>query len=301
MKVSAPNSKWVLIANPAAGGGDAGRAARAATSALSRAGRPVELLFSRERGHGTALARQAVIEGAAVVVACGGDGTIAEMLPALSATGVSLGVLPFGTANDFARGLGIPLRLDRAVANLVKGRPKAVDLGWAGDRLFCTVAAFGFDAEVSQAMNEGRVPISGTSGYVYASLRHLSVFQPPTVRLTGEFGHIEGPVLLVATGNTRSYGGGMKIVPAAAPFDGKLDICIVSPVSRWTVMAVLPRVLFGRHVNHPAVRMVRSSWLQIDTPEPHAIQADGEDLTRTPARIEVRPGALDVILATDAA
>ena len=66
-------------------------------------------------------------------------------------------------------------------------------------------------------------------------------------------------------------------------------------------MTVLPRVLFGRHVNHPAVRMVRSSWLQIDTPEPHAILADGENLTRTPARIEVRPGALDVILATDAA
>ena len=81
--------------------------ARAATSALSRAGRPVELLFSRERGHGTALARQAVIEGAAVVVACGGDGTIAEMLPALSATGVRQGDL-----DQCIEGVGTPGRCD---------------------------------------------------------------------------------------------------------------------------------------------------------------------------------------------
>ena len=67
----------------------------------------------------------------------------------------------------------------------------------------------------------------------------------------------------------------LKIVPAADPFDGKLDICIVSPVSRWTVMAVLPRVFSGSHVNHPAVRMVRSSWLQIDTGESRVLLADG--------------------------
>lgn len=294
-----PDSRWVLIANPAAGGGRARRAAQAAAAALAKAGRPVELLFSAEPGHGTALARAAVAEGASAVIACGGDGTISEMLPALAASGVPLGVLPFGTANDFARGLGIPRQLDRAVDYLVHGRPLAVDLGAAGDRLFCTVATFGFDAEVSQAMSAGRVPISGALGYVYASLRQMSAFQPPVVRLTGEFGQIEGRVLLVATGNTRSYGGGMQIVPAADPFDGKLDICIVSPVSRWTVMAVFPRVFCGRHVNHPAVRMVRSSWLRIDTLESRVIQADGESLTRTPARIEVRPGALDVILATD--
>lgn len=293
------DSKWVVIANPTAGGGRARRAARAATAALAQSGLPAELLFSREPGDAAVLARRAVAEGAAAVVACGGDGTIAEVLPALAETGVPLGVLPAGTANDFARGLGIPLQLSGAIDILVRGRPRAVDLGFAGDRLFCTVAAFGFDAEVSQAMVEGRVPIAGTLGYVYACLRQLPVFQPPTVRLSGEFGQIEGPVLLVATGNTRSYGGGMKIVPAADPFDGKLDICIVSPVSRWTVMAVLPRVFSGSHVNHPAVRMVRSSWLQIDTGESRVLLADGEHLTRTPARIETRPGALDVILATD--
>ena len=212
---------WVLIANPAAGSGRGQRVAEAAAQSLQRAGRPIDLRLTRAAGHAVELARQAVQEGCERLVVCGGDGTIREVLPALAHTQVPLGLLPFGTANDLARALGIPRRLDRALQVLLQGRPAPIDLGKSGVALFCTVAAFGFDAEISEAMRQGRIPFAGTLGYLYTTLGHIFRFLPPQVRLEGEFGVYGGEVLLVATANTRSYGGGMQIAPAADPQDLK--------------------------------------------------------------------------------
>lgn len=287
---------WVLIANPAAGGGRGRRIAEAAAQRLQRAGHPADLRLTQAPGHALELARQAVQEGCDRLVVCGGDGTIREVLPALARTQVPLGLLPFGTANDLARALGVPRRLDRALQVLLQGRPAPMDLGRSGEALFCTVAAFGFDAEISEAMRQGRIPFPGTAGYLYATLGHLFRFHPPRVRLEGEFGSFEGEVLLVATANTRSYGGGMQIAPAADPRDGKLDVCIVRRISAPTILGLLPRLFWGGHVHHPAVRMERSSWLHIHTAEPHLLHADGEPLAHTPVRIEALPAALQVVL-----
>lgn len=287
---------WVLIANPAAGEGRSRRIAEAAAQSLLRAGQPADLRLTRAPGHALELARQAVQEGCERLVVCGGDGTIREVLPALARTQIPLGLLPFGTANDLARALGVPRRLDRALQVLLRGRPTSIDLGQAGAALFCTVAAFGFDAEISEAMHQGRIPFPGTAGYLYATLGHLFRFRPPRVRLEGEFGVFEGEVLLVATANTRSYGGGMQIAPTADPRDGRLEVCIVRQVPKLTVLGMLPRLFWGGHVHHPAVRVERTSWLRLHTAEPHLLHADGESLAHTPVTIEALPAALQVVL-----
>ena len=100
---------------------------------------------------------------------------------------------------------------------MLDGRIDHIDLGRAGDRLFATVAAFGFDAEISDRMANGQVPFSGTIGYLYETLRHTGRYRPPRVCLRGDFGEIDQEVLQVSTANTRSYGGGMQIAPAADP------------------------------------------------------------------------------------
>jgi len=287
---------WVLIANPAAGGGRGKHCAEQAAAALRRAGQPVELSLTRAPGHAGELAARAVREGCQRLVVCGGDGTIREVLPALSSSPIPLGLLPFGTANDLARALGVPRRLEGAVRTLLQGRPSPVDLGRAGQALFCTVAAFGFDAEISQAMAAGQLPFSGTLGYVWATLGHLSRYRPPHIRLEGEFGEFEGEVLLVATANTPYYGGGMKIAPPADPRDGKLDVCIVRRVPGRTVLAMLPRLFWGGHARHPAVRLERTAWLRIHTGEPRLLHADGEYLAHTPVSIQAMPAALSVVL-----
>ena len=289
---------WSLIANPAAGRGRARTAAQRGKALLEQAGRTVDLHFTSAPGHGAELASSAVSDGVGAVVVCGGDGTVSEISQVLAGTAVPLGLLPFGTANDFARALDIPRRLPAAVSHLVSGTPAPVDLAAVGQRCFCTVAALGLDAEVSHAMSAGRARWRGTAGYVEAAVRLLPRFQPPSVHLSGDFGDIDGRYLIVATGNTRNYGGGIPIAPEADLRDGLLDVCLISPISLWTALALLPRLFLGRHVRHPAVRVERSSWLQIDTPEPLLMYADGEYLTHTPARIEARPGALSVIQTT---
>ena len=290
------DAHWVLVANPTAGGGKGQKVAEKAARALQRSGCDIDLRFTRERGHAPELAREAVAAGAQRLILCGGDGTVSEVLPALAQTPTAMGILPFGTGNDLARALGIPRRLNAAVQVQVDGRPRALDLGKVGQHLFCTVAAFGFDAEISRAMATGGIPISGTPGYLYAALKHLSAYRFPQVSLEGEFGVYQGETLLVAVGNTCSYGGGLKIAPHAQPWDGKLDVCIVGEVSKSTILRVLPRVFFGDHLRHPAVRLERTAWLKITTTEPRILQADGEYLCETPALIETQAASLQVIV-----
>lgn len=291
-------ANWVLIANPTAGRGRGRQVAEKAAAALEKAGHPVDLRFTRQRGHGTELAHQAVRQGAERLIVCGGDGTIREVLPALVHSKTALGLLPFGTANDFSRALGIPRQLNDAVRNLFEGQTCCIDLGQVGECFFCTVATFGFDSTVTHAVSSGQVPFSGTLGYLWAVLKIISTYPLPVVRLQGEFGEYEGKVLLVASGNTASYGGGMKIAPQANPRDGKLDVCIVGQVSTPTLLSILPRLFWGGHVDHQAVRVERTAWLDIETLEPQIIYADGDYLGETPAAVKVVPLALNAILPT---
>ena len=294
---------WSLVANPVSGNGAGRRIAERAAKMLRADGRPVSLHFTRSKGHAEELARSLVDGGCRRLVVCGGDGTLNEVVASLAHREVEMGLLPCGTGNDFARALGIPLRWRAALQTLKTGQPQSFDLGRVGDRYFCTVAAFGFDAHVSQAVNDRRDRFSltrslraGTSGYLLATLQQLSRYRPQSVRLAGDFGRIEGRYLLVAAGNTRSYGGGMRIVPTADPRDGILEICIVEALSKATLIAVLPRVFSGGHINHPAVRIERSTWLNIEPSQPEMVHADGEYACQAPATVECVPQAIRVVV-----
>ena len=267
--------------------------------ALQEAGQEIELRYTREQGHATQLAREAVTAGVSRLVVCGGDGTVSEVLPALAGSPTALGLLPFGTANDLARALAIPRKIATAVQILLDGRIDRIDLGVAGDRLFATVAAFGFDAEISDHMTNGQVPFSGTVGYLYGALRHTIRYRPPRVRLRGDFGEIDQEVLQVSTANTRSYGGGMQIAPAADPGDGLFDVIVIDRVSRRTIFSVLPKVFYGQHIAHPAVRVERTARLEIHTDEPRVVHADGEYLGQTPLTLQTQPGALQIVRPPD--
>ena len=289
------SANWILIANPTAGAGRGRSIAERATLALQDAGQAVELRYTREKGHGAELAQNAVAEDAARLVVCGGDGTIGEVLPALAGSDTALGILPFGTANDLARALDIPRKVDAAVDTLLNGRIERIDLGRAGERFFATVAAFGFDAEISDRMASGQVPLSGTVGYLYETWRHIARYQPPQVRLRGDFGEIEQQVLQVSSANTRSYGGGIQIAPGADPGDGLFEVVIIDYVPRRTILSVLPRLFSGKHITHPAVRVERTARLEIHTDQPRVMHADGEYLGDTPLILETCPNALQIV------
>ena len=285
------------MANPTAGGGKGRRYAEGAARLLAQAGRRHRLWYTRQKGDGLALAEQALRSGARRLLICGGDGTLFEALPALSGTAVEVGLLPAGTANDLARALGLPRRLRPAVACQLEGTVRRLDLGACGGRLFATVAAFGFDAEISAAMLNGRLPFKGTAGYLYAALTSLPRYAHPTVRLSGDFGVFEGEVLLVAAANSRSYGGGLRIAPDADPCDGLLDVCIVSRLSPLRVLPVLPSLFWGGHRSHPAVRLERTARLRVETPGKELpLCADGEMLGGTPVELACLGASLKVVV-----
>lgn len=288
--------RWAIIANPAAARGRASKLASSALHYLRERGIAADLLVSERRGHACQLAGEAIAAGAGRIVVCGGDGTLNEILPATAGSPAAVGLLPCGTANDFARALGIPLRTRPALRNLLEGREVRLDLGACGERFFCTVAGCGFDAEVSEAMRDGlRLP--GTAGYLLSALGHLFRFEPAEVSATGDFGRLETEVMLVAAAVTRSYGGGMRIAPDADPGDGRFDVVIVRAVARRTVLAMLPSLFRGGHVRHPAVRIARSSFLQIETAgAPRPLYADGEPLGETPVTLRIAPGSLRAIV-----
>ncbi|MFH1567559.1 MAG: diacylglycerol kinase family protein [Gemmatimonadota bacterium] len=289
---------WSIIVNPAAGSGRARRGAEAAARHLRAHGVEVELHLTAGPGHARELAGAIAAGGADRLVVCGGDGTVREVLPAVLESGLPLGLLPQGTANDLARALGLSRSAKGAAQDLLTGRPAAIDVALVNGMPFITVSSFGLDAAVSQAVNEGRLPIPGSAAYVVAALRCLLSFTPPRVRLSGDFGQIEAEVMLVAAANTSSYGGGMRIAPAADPTDGLLDVCVVRRAPRHVVAAVLPRVYWGGHRRHPAVQILRTARLRLEIldGESWPVWADGEYATATPADVEVRQGGLQVIV-----
>ncbi len=287
---------WVLIANPTAGNARARSFAEQAALAMQAAGQAVELRYTRAKGHGAELAQQAVAEGAERLVVCGGDGTINETLAPLAGSHTTLGLLPCGTCNDLARALEVPLRVEAAIGNLLRGEVRTIDLGRAGDRFFATIAAFGFDAEVNRRMESAQGPLSGRARYILEALRHVARYQPAQVRLCGDFGEIEQEVLQVSTANTRNYGGNLCVAPDADCGDGLFDVVVVNAVPRWAILPLMIRLFWQGHVRHPAVRIERTARLALHTDAPHSVYVDGDYLDQTPLVLEISPAALRVVV-----
>ena len=289
-------SDLVLIVNPVAGGG---RARRAAALALPLLGgeHAVRLLQTTGAGHARALAAAAVADGATRILVCGGDGTINEVASALAHADCALGILPFGRGNDLAAALDIPRALEAAVAVFLGGKPRRIDLGTANGRVFCTVAATGFDAEVARRVRTGHWHHAGRFAYAGGVLGSLWTYRAAQLRLEGDFGVREGEYLLAAASNTGSYGGGIWIAPDARPDDGMLDCCLVRPMPPLRMVRVFLAAYGGGHVRFPEVEIVRTRELRVTADRALPVITDGELAGETPAVFGIMPMALRVITA----
>lgn len=293
---------FILIANPISGKGHAKSIAEQAYTALTESGTQGQLIFTSASGDAKRFAQEAVADGIRSVIACGGDGTLHEVVNGIATVpDVTLGVLPCGRGNDFAAAIGVPLKPEAAIATLLSGTPIRVDLGCCYQNsgkiknYFMTIATCGYDTEVSRRAAKGTPLFAGTASYAYAAVETLFYYDPPFVRLEGDFGVHEGPLLLAATGITNRYGGGFQIVPNARIDDGLFDVCIIRPVSSLTVLRLLVTLFWGGHVSHPAVSMHQTRTLTIETDTPMLLYADGEPMCETPATIEIVKHGLAVM------
>ncbi|MFE3500948.1 diacylglycerol kinase [Kitasatospora sp. NPDC059160] len=290
-----------VLTNPAAGTGHAEPAAHRAVARLRALGVEVDPQAGRSADDAVRLARAAAAGGADAVAVVGGDGMINLALQALADTAVPLGVIPAGTGNDHAREYGLPIGDPEAAADVIAaGRTRAVDLGRitgpdGSVRWYGSVLASGFDSLVSDRANRLRWP-RGRMRYNLAILAEFANLKPLPFRITLADGTvIERDLTLAAVGNTRSYGGGMLICPAALPDDGLLDVTLVDAMPRLRIARFFPTLFKGTHTSHPEVTTLRTASLRIESPGITAY-ADGEFITALPADVTVRPEALHLLV-----
>jgi diacylglycerol kinase (ATP) len=282
-----------LVVNPTSGRGRGARIAPAVRERLAAAGLTVDVHTTTCAQDVGRIAAEVVASGADAVALIGGDGTIHLGAQVLANSGMPFGVIPAGTGNDFARGIGVPLKDPAAAADLVvAGRTRTIDLAVAKDEFITTVVAGGFDSLVNKRANAMSWP-KGSSRYTVATLAELRTFKPLEYVVTVDDEVIETKAMLVAVGTGPTYGGGLQICAGAEIDDGLLDVTIIEPVSRMTLLQLFPKLSKGTHVGHPAVRTLRGRSVRIESPGMTAY-GDGEMLGPLPVDIGIAPGALTV-------
>lgn len=298
-----PAGPVVVVANPTAGRGKAGRLIGKVDRLLHHAGVDHEIRVTESGPALERMAREAGEGGAAIVAALGGDGTMGLAANGIIGTAAALAPIPSGTADDFASSLGLR-SVEAAVRAIAEGPVVPIDvvrITTATERRhYVNVAGCGFDSEVNEAANAMRLRLGSTGTYVAAVVKTLSRFTPAAFRVELDDEVVEAPLMLVVVGNAISYGGGMKVTPGASVVDGMLDVCLLEEMSTGAFLRAFPSVFRGKHVNHPKVRMLRSRRVSVEADRRVTVYADGERIGPAPAGFEVLPEALPVVVGPNA-
>lgn len=287
-----PPSEVALLINPVAGRGRGAVAAATAAARLRADGVGVRELVGAGGEQVGELARRAVASGVDALVAVGGDGMVHLCLPAIVGTSTPLGVIPAGTGNDYAHALRLPDDPFVAAGVILAGHRRRVDAVRTAAGWWAGVLGAGFDSAVNERANRMRWP-RGPRRYDVAMLAELGVFRPIPFTLVLDGQRWETEAMLVAVGNGISYGAGMRICPAAELDDGLLDVTVIGPIGKPTLLRLFPTVYRGAHVDHPAVTVRRAATVSLDAPGVTAY-ADGERLAPLPVTNECVPGAVEV-------
>jgi diacylglycerol kinase (ATP) len=298
--------KVLLVFNPTAGGGRAGRLAPRVAGRLAADGVEVEQHQTRSL-EDARLASCEAARGVDAVVAMGGDGTVGACAAGLvdagpgAGTRAALAVIPAGGGNDAARSLGLPARDPLAAAGLLtRLRRCPADLATVAGRGYLNVAGAGFDSEVNRVANQRLGWAGNRPRYVGAVLAQLAVGRTARFRLVLDGRAQEVTGWLIAVANGPSYGGGMRVAPQASLADGLLDVVVIAGIGKLEFLRTFPKVFGGRHVDHPAVTVHRAATVELDADRPLHVYADGEPTGTLPATFEVRPAALTVLAADPA-
>lgn len=295
---------YTFLVNPSSGGGAAPGAVVPVARLLREAGATVDVTYSPGPHAMVSLVDEAVGRGD-VVVSVGGDGMLSSLAGLVSARGGTLGVLPAGRGNDFARMLGLPEAPDEQARLLLDGEVRRIDLLAAtlgGRRRLVAGSVYaGVDARAAEIVDRATW-LPRRLQYPYAALRALATYQPGRYRVAVDGIEHEYAAATVVVANSAYYGQGMRIAPSASVEDGVLDV-VIEAAGRLALMRSLPKVYDGAHVDLPEVTVLSGKQVEVrgTSRSPIPVGADGEPLgplptlDQVPATLEVVPGALPVI------
>ena len=298
-----------ILYNPAAGKGRARKILPQVQETLEKHGFTGELTLTEGRGHARAVSRALAEEGCPLIVAAGGDGTVNEVINGIMQAPANggrpaLGVLPIGTGNDFAFGIGIPLELEAACEALARGGRCTIDVGLVtgGDYpdglYFGNGLGLGFDAVVGfEAAKMTR--IKGPLSYLAAVWNTIFIYSdPPVYEISYDGNRLQKPFLMISTMNGQRLGGMFMVAPDGRPADGMFDICLAGKVGQVQILGIVPKFIKGTQAQHPEVSIVRARKLHVRAVKGSIpAHADGETVCSAGSElsVELLPAALEVV------
>lgn len=283
---------WALVINPVAGQGKGATVGTYVAGWLTQRKIPYTLITGKSSTSladqlGNFLEKCTDCEG---VIAVGGDGLLHLVLQKIVPAQIPLALIPAGTGNDFVRTLGWSLdSFDEHLECVTTTKPTPIDLGLVDGEWFGAILSTGFDSVVNEKANGLSWP-KGAMKYNAAIAIELPRFRPRHYEIFLDDQTLSTEAMLIAVSNGRSYGGGMLVCPDANISDGLFDVMILRPVSKVEFLKVFPRVFTGTHVSHPAVEILRSKTVRIESKA--VAYADGERIGQLPVSAECIPGAL---------
>jgi len=229
-----------------------------------------------------------------LIVICGGDGSISSGALAVMESGLPMGIMPMGTANDLARTLAIPMDLIAAAKVIADGQTRRVDMGTVNGHAFFNVASIGLSSELAQGLDPTLKKRFGRLGYALAATKVLTKASRFHARITEKGRTTEVDTFQIAIGNGRHYGGGNVVRDDAEIDDGHLDLYSLELTNLWKLALMLRSFRSGTHGAWREVRTARCVEFDIETKRPMPVNTDGEIVTATPAHFKVHPQAVAI-------
>lgn len=290
--------QFTAVVNPTAGAATAAAALLALARRLREEGADLRTEYSRSLDHAREVARDAGQRGR-VVLAVGGDGIAGGAGGALSGTGATLGLVPAGRGNDFARALGLPRDPAALARILLHGEPRQVDtievVSAVHDRAVVLGSVYaGVDALANRHANRSRL-LKGSASYYAGGLRAVTTWRPARYRVTVDGTEHTHTGYTVVAANSGFYGSGRIIAPDARVDDGLLDVVMIEEAPRRLFFALMNELGTGAHVRRPQVRILRGSEIRIEADRDIPYGTDGEVDAVLPVTARVLPGALRVL------
>ena len=282
----------ILFANPSSGRGKGGKVLSIIENFLKLSNEVFSSISTKSLEKSIFLLRESANKyPQAKIIVIGGDGMLHAAIN--NVQGNPIGLIPAGTGNDFARALG--LSLEDPIENIrrvLSADVEEVDLGKIGDEYFAAICSTGFDSVVNERANKLKWP-TGKMKYNIAMLLELPRFKPRSYEIVIDGKKMQTQAMLIAIANGLSYGGGMKVCPAADIQDGLLDIMILAPVPKLEFIRIFPSVFKGLHVTHPAVSILQGRSIQIKADA--VAYADGERIGELPLDVSISHNKLKVL------
>ncbi|MBM7703699.1 diacylglycerol/lipid kinase family protein [Metabacillus iocasae] len=290
--------KAMIILNPSSGKEQANKNTTKIVSTLERVGYEVDVRITEQEGDAKRFAECSCDEKFDAVISVGGDGTLNEVVNGLAEKPhlPTLGVLPLGTLNDFARALNIPLESDQAIAVLEKQRIKEVDICKIGNQYFTNIMAAGALPQATSNVSIEQKTRLGSLAYVLEGLKTLVNKETFHLQMKHDHGEWEGEAILVLASLTNTAGGFEKFAPDAEVNDGHMRSMIIKDVSIAKLPGLALSLLKGEHIHDPSIEYVHAKRLYLSADQALTTNIDGERGPSLPVELSVLPKHLNVFV-----